>query len=149
MFKKILIAIDGSQPAVAAIEAGVELAGQLDAKVVLLHVVDVSAAFLPEVGITDRERLADLHRVGEGVLTHAIARVPASVKAERLLVEGEPADAIITAAREWSADAIVLGSDSRGRLAHFLLGSTADSVIRRAPCPVLTVRPQPATLPRI
>jgi nucleotide-binding universal stress UspA family protein len=59
-----------------------------------------------------------------------------------MLLEGEPAETIIEAAKEWRADAIVLGSDSRGRLAHFLLGSTADTVIRRAPCPVLTVRQQ-------
>jgi nucleotide-binding universal stress UspA family protein len=56
------------------------------------------------------------------------------------MVEGDPAETILNSAREWNADLIVIGSDSRGRLAHFLLGSTADSVIRKASCPVLSVR---------
>jgi len=56
------------------------------------------------------------------------------------LREGDPADTILAMAAEWNAELIVIGSDSRGRLAHFLLGSTADSVIRKAKCPVVAVR---------
>ncbi|MBC8106225.1 MAG: universal stress protein [Anaerolineae bacterium] len=56
------------------------------------------------------------------------------------LPEGDPADVTVSTAKLCDADPIVIGTDRRGRLAHFLLGSTADSVIRRARCPVLVVR---------
>ena len=57
--------------------------------------------------------------------------------------EGVPADEIVLAVRTWEADLIVIGTRGRNRVAEFLLGSVADAVIRRAPCPVLTVGHEP------
>ena len=84
--------------------------------------------------------MVELRRIGRLALDEARAQVPDSLRLEDILVEGDPADLIIATAREWGADLVVLGNDSRGRLAHFLLGSTADAVIRKAPCPVVSVR---------
>jgi nucleotide-binding universal stress UspA family protein len=81
-----------------------------------------------------------LRHDGVAALDAACRRIPPELKVERLLVEGDPSEMIILTARDCRADLIVLGNDSRGRLVHFLLGSTADSVIRRAPCPVVAVR---------
>jgi len=147
MIKKILIAIDAGGPADSAVAAGLCLAKQLAAEVTLLHVVDVTLAFRPELGVSDDARVAELRRSGQRLLDQTIARCNGSTNVKRLLVEGEPAETIIAVAGELSADLIVIGSDSRGRLAHFLLGSTADSVIRRAPCPVVTVRDNPTQKP--
>ena len=143
MFKRILIAIDDSKPAARALEAGIELAQELRGEIAIAHVIDTAAALTPQYGIVDEKRLEELQRNGQLLLKDAVSQVPGRIQAAAMLQEGEPSETIVALANEWDADVIVLGSDSRGRLAHFLLGSTADSVIRRAPCPVLTVRQQP------
>jgi nucleotide-binding universal stress UspA family protein len=148
MFKRILIAIDDSPPAARALESGVSLAGELGGDLAIAHVVDTGSAFHPELGTYDERLLQELRRSGQLLLRAAVAQVPGGIQAIQMLLEGDPAETIIEAAKQWRADVIVLGSDSRGRLAHFLLGSTADSVIRRAPCPVLTVRQQTEVKPR-
>ena len=148
MFKRILIAVDESAPAARALESGVSLARELGGELAIAHVVDTASAFHPELGAYDEKLLQELRRAGQLLLKAAVAQVPGEIHAVQMLLEGDPAETIIEAAREWRADAIVLGSDSRGRLAHFLLGSTADTVIRRAPCPVLTVRQQTEVKPR-
>jgi nucleotide-binding universal stress UspA family protein len=84
--------------------------------------------------------VAELRRQGDELLSETLLQLPARSNVQRLLVEGDPAECILATASNWPADLIVIGSDSRGRLAHFLLGSTADSVIRRATCPVMSVR---------
>jgi len=147
MIRKILVAIDCSAPATRAIDVAVELAGDLDARLAAVHVVDASLAFVPELGAIDSEKMAALRRVGETAMEEARARVPQTILFECFLVQGDPAEEIIHVAEKWPADLVVIGSDSRGRLAHFLLGSTADSVIRKASCPVVSVRadvPTPA-----
>jgi nucleotide-binding universal stress UspA family protein len=140
MFKRILIAIDDGKPAARAVEVGIDFARQVQGEIAILHVVDTAAALTPELGVVDEHRLLDLRRRGESLLSASLSRVPSTLRVTRQLREGDPGETIITTAREWDADLIALGSDSRGRLAHFLLGSTADAVIRRAPCPVITVR---------
>jgi len=142
MFKNILIAVNDSKPAWSALTTGAELAAQLGGRVMLLHVVDVDLAFGPELGAGKPRLLKGLRRSGEELLRRMRSRIAEAIECDHAVVEGESADGIITTAREWPADLIVLGSDSRGRLAQFLLGSTADAVIRHAPCPVLTVRDQ-------
>jgi nucleotide-binding universal stress UspA family protein len=139
MFRRILIALDGGEPARRAVDVAVQLAGELDGKLAAIHVVD-SLQAPSELTINDAEVMADLRLRGEEILDVGCARVPPSVPVERFLFVGDPAESILSTATEWHADVIVIGSDSRGRLAHFLLGSTADSVIRKAPCPVITVR---------
>jgi nucleotide-binding universal stress UspA family protein len=147
MLRKLLIGIDGSGPSRAAIDAGVALAAQLNATVALLHVVDVAAAFGADPAVPDEDALAQLRAFGKKLMEATLERVRKTLEPERaVVVEGDPAETLISLARDWRADAIVIGSDSRGRLAQFLLGTTADAVIRRAPCPVLTVRQQPEQL---
>ena len=62
-----------------------------------------------------------------------------SITSEQMVREGAPDVEILTAAKLFEADMIVMGTRARGRLAQFLLGSTAEAVVRRAACPVLTV----------
>jgi universal stress protein A len=66
--------------------------------------------------------------------------VPAST-AWQFLREGKPADEILAAAREWEADVIVIGTHGRSGVSRLVLGSTADLVVRHAPCPVLVIKP--------
>ncbi len=140
MFRKIMIAVDNGPPATRAIDVAVGLAEQVGAKVCLVHVFDPSRSFYPEIQVLDERSVSRLKHEGEHILQTACDRVPKHIKVERVLLEGEPSEGILDFARQWHADLIAIGNDSRGRIAHFLLGSTADAVIRRAPCPVMTVR---------
>jgi universal stress protein A len=56
------------------------------------------------------------------------------------VMTGDPADAIVQAARDYDADLIVMATHGRTGLQHVLLGSVAEKVVRQAPCPVLTIR---------
>lgn len=64
------------------------------------------------------------------------------LKIEKLIRRGKPFVEIIIAAREKEADLIVMGTHGRTGLSHSLMGSVAEKVVRKAPCPVLTVKPR-------
>ena len=63
-----------------------------------------------------------------------------NVPVERRLLAGDPADAIIRLAESEHIDLIVMGTHGRRGLSRLLMGSVAESVVRVAPCPVLTVK---------
>jgi nucleotide-binding universal stress UspA family protein len=70
------------------------------------------------------------------------------VQVEQRLLEGDAATEILRLAEETKCDVIVIGTHGRTGLARLLMGSVAEQVVRRAPCPVVTVKtPQPATTP--
>jgi nucleotide-binding universal stress UspA family protein len=140
MFKRILVAVDETKLAARVVDVAAELAIPLGAEIALVHVIDESRAYTLDLAVLDEGLLSNLRSDGVAALDAAYRRIPVEVKAQRLLVQGDPSEMIIATALERNTDLIVLGNDSRGRLAHFLLGSTADSVIRRAPCPVVAVR---------
>jgi nucleotide-binding universal stress UspA family protein len=62
------------------------------------------------------------------------------VRVESQVMEGDPVDMILRAAEETHSDVIVMGTHGRTALARLLLGSVAEAVLRKAPCPVLTVK---------
>lgn len=62
------------------------------------------------------------------------------VHLDYLLLEGDPAELIVSAAHEHSADLIVMGMHGRSGISRLLMGSTAEQVLRRAPCPVITLK---------
>jgi nucleotide-binding universal stress UspA family protein len=140
MFKKILVAVDETKLAARVVDVAAAFATQLAADVAVVHVIDESRAYILDLGVLDDVLMSSLRGDGLAALDAAYRRMPLGLKVQRMLVRGDPSEMIIATAQNWQADLIVLGNDSRGRLAHFLLGSTADSVIRRAPCPVIAVR---------
>lgn len=138
-FKRILIAIDGSETASLAIRHGVALASGLGAEIRTIFVFEPMASYASEIGLSPDELLqvasAEDVRVREaldhtGVLPHGT---------EHLLRVGHPATMIDKEARNWPADLIVMGSHGRGGLGRVLLGSVAEHVVRHAPCPVLVI----------
>ena len=138
--KTVLVATDFSECAEQALDYAVALAGKLDAKIHLLNAIGIPAMGIPEVGVAVTNTLIE-----STVRTHhaeldklAIRR--ASVNIETVLRTGDARDVIIDVAREVGADLIVMGTHGRGPVAHMLMGSVAEKVVRKAPCPVLTVR---------
>jgi nucleotide-binding universal stress UspA family protein len=144
LFERVLIAVDGSKTSTRAVQVGHELARQVGAAIALVHVLDLAKGFTPELGIADTRVIDELREVGVDVLDRCFHEIsPAGevgvIPVTRLMREGDPASEIVRAADEWRADVIVIGTHARGPIARFLLGSTAEAVVRRAHCPVLTV----------
>ena len=142
LFKKILVAVNDSEPAGWAVDLAQAMAEDSGAQLAIVHVVNRPHIPAPEFEAPSAQLLVDLRRGGEELLYRMIAKVPARLSPERLMREGKPSDEIIGAAGEIGASVIVMGAHGRSRLAYLLIGSTAEAVIRQAPCPVVTVRQQ-------
>ena len=80
---------------------------------------------------------ADAHKKMEGMLTPPQEE---GLAVERMITRGTPFIEIIRTAKEHDVDMIVLATHGRSGLAHVLMGSVAEKVVRKAPCPVLVVR---------
>lgn len=138
--QRLLVALDGSEAAAHAVDLTADLADALRAEVALVHVVDPKLAVRPEGGVPAATLLFELQRDGRQLLSTAVARLHTSPPPWQFLGEGKPADEIIKAAREWDAQLIVVGTHGRSGLQRVLMGSTAEAVVRHAPCPVLVAR---------
>ena len=139
VFKRILVAVDLSQAASWAVNVARSMADEMKAEVLLVHVMNKLAAE-PNGGAVTRAKLAlNLKRKGRALLRRTHARFSPGVKVSELLREGSPADEIIASAVDWDAQLIIIGAFSSRRLAHLMLGGTAETVARMAQCPVVTV----------
>jgi universal stress protein A len=141
MFSSILVPTDFSPPSAAALACARELAGRFGASLHLLHVAE--SVFLRAVSEDPRERRDALLRQLQTLLpAEEQRRVALTVAVER---SDEPADEIARHARVEDIRLIVMGTHGRTGLSRLLIGSVAEKVVRRAACPVLTVR-RPAPL---
>ncbi|HEY1912702.1 MAG TPA: universal stress protein [Vicinamibacterales bacterium] len=143
--RKILVATDFSEPSEAALAYGRELARTFGAKLTLLHIVDdVTAHTFATDGAmlidAEAQSVADAaaHRRLESSLSEDDRRELQATTA--LVMSMKPATAIVSYAQESGVDLIVMGTHGRGGVAHFLMGSVAEQVVRTAPAPVLTIR---------
>lgn len=136
-FKTILFATDFSAPSNVAFEVASALARDYKARMIALHVVEPAGAgyseFAPYIGPEEDkgEAMAKLQ---------AIKALSSRATIEHRLLEGDPAAVIAETAAETGADLIVMGTHGRTGLTRLVMGSVAEEVLRRAPCPVLTVR---------
>ena len=145
MYKKILVAIDGSPTSALGLKEAIRLAKDQSARVVLLHVIDeLAVTRYPEVVFYAGDLIGSLQEAGARILAKAEAQVRRSgLRPQTLRVDSRGrtvAEVIVGQARKLKADVIVLGTHGRRGLTHLLLGSDAESVVRAAPVPVLLVR---------
>ena len=140
MFARILVPIDFSPPSEAALARGRELADTFDAELHLLHIAE--NPFLRAV-VSDSQSLEEAPRRWlQDRLTDGERRRGAVTVVEQ---SDEPADAILRYAKSANVDLIVMGTNGRTGLARLALGSVTEAVVRKAPCPVLTVHSPGAT----
>jgi nucleotide-binding universal stress UspA family protein len=144
--KKILYPTDFSEYSLAALPYAVDLAQQNDAELYCLYVVEI-----PQEEYLTSEYMVPLnvpHVPEDKILRNARARLDRFV-AEKLsgidnvtsrVLAGVPFVEIIRYARDQSIDLIVIGTHGHSALAAMLLGTVAEKVVRKAPCPVLTVK---------
>jgi len=141
--KKILCPVDFSESSEHALRYAVAFAAAYDAELALLHVVELP--FLPAYSTAG---VPDLSLPVERIEEQCAAQLNALVEKYRPLhgkisgqvVVGVPFLEIIRAARSSEFDLIVVGTHGRTGIKHLLIGSVAEKVVRKAPCPVLTVK---------
>jgi nucleotide-binding universal stress UspA family protein len=142
VLKKVLVPTDFSENSKAAIRYGCALCEAFDAEMHLLHVMEDPMIYPPMAeGYAPAMDFAELEREVEQQLQQAVsAEWQQKIKIERVTRRGAPFLEVIRYAKEAPVDLIVMGTHGRGAIAHMLLGSVAEKVVRKAPCPVLTIR---------
>lgn len=144
MYRRILVAVDGSRAAARALDEAIRLAADQAAALRLLHIVEMP--YIVDGETVDFAALADERaEPGRALLAEVSARVRrAGIEPDVVLGStdgGRVGDAIVAEAMRWPAELIVLGTRGHG-LVHRLLGSTAEDVMRATSVPVLLVRGQ-------
>jgi Universal stress protein UspA and related nucleotide-binding proteins len=140
--KTILVPFDFSECSNAALRYGLELARKFDASLHLLHVIQDPATqpwaaegfAVPLLDVVDQWQKEAALRLAKAIPAEDRARATA------VCTIASPYPEILRYAGEHSIDLIVMGTHGRGGVTHMLLGSITEKVVRRAPCPVLTVR---------
>ena len=137
--ENILVPMDFSEFSLKALRYAVPFAQQFGATLTLLHVVELPA-YTPELPypppLQPEQHDAAVRRLEE----FRWKLIPGDVNVNMTVRHNFIFEAILEAAREIPADLIVTTTHGRTGLMHMLIGSTAENVVRRAPCPVLVVR---------
>lgn len=139
----ILVPTDFSENAQKALDLAKEIARGTNATLHLIHVVepvvypaDWSYA---QVGFADLERELETNMQKElNIMADHLQKE--GYKVETAILRGRASDEICAYAKDHKASIVAIGTHGRGGLEHFLFGSTTERVLRKAPCPVLSVR---------
>ena len=147
LFKRIVCAIDFSDCSMQALNYAMSLAQEADAHLTVMHVLEwppempgnVPDTVLAGPGISEYAAMAEEDR-----RARLNAAVPDTVRAyctvDTVLTSGKPYREILRVAADQDADILVIGIHGRGAIDRLLFGSTAQHLVRQAPCPVLTLR---------
>jgi nucleotide-binding universal stress UspA family protein len=142
LVRTILVAVDFSETSDHALEVGLDLAQAFGASVHVVHVYQIpvygfpDGAFLAGPEVATRLAQASQRGLDEIVARHA-SRGVAMVSH---LKEGPAHEGILDTGEEISADLLIVGTHGRGAIAHALLGSVSEKIVRTSKIPVLTVR---------
>ncbi|MGH9141151.1 MAG: universal stress protein [Vicinamibacterales bacterium] len=143
--KNILVATDFSQPSDAALTYGRALARNFQATLHVVHVVGSISTLVygaEAYVVSTPEMQQEVEEAARKQLTELLIDNDQSPLPARsaILTSNAPATAIVDYAARERIDLIVTGTNGRGGVAHLLMGSVAERIVRTAPCPVLTVR---------
>ncbi len=142
--RRVLAPTDFSDHSRPATRLGAEMAAKFGAELILLHVVQDMTLVLPDacmptpVPSPDLEQLTAAAKVG--LADYARTEGLDALNPRLEIRVGPPATEIVEAAKDFGADLIAIGTHGRTGLAHMVLGSAAEQIVRHASCPVLTVR---------
>ncbi len=146
MYKHILVAVDGSATSDKALAEAINLAKDQQARLKIVYTVDdasiFTAADVPDAVGIEKSWIA----AGQKILEKARKKAEdAGIEVETKLLQtdimGEKIpDAIVNEAKTWPADLLVAGTHGRRGLAHLLMGSVAEGIVRSSPTPLLLVR---------
>jgi nucleotide-binding universal stress UspA family protein len=139
-FKRILCPVDFDDNSPCALNEAGALARSGNGQVCLLHVVRINPLATEGFVLGDLQESQMKHARGkiDDIAKTALAGVPYQASIEF----GEPGDMILAAEKNLSADLVVMATHGRRGIAHLVLGSVAETVVRESTIPVLIVRPQ-------
>jgi nucleotide-binding universal stress UspA family protein len=141
---RILVPTDFSKYSEIALNYAAALAEKFGAEIYLLHVVQDLALFIPDAVAVAPPIAVPVEQFTAAAreALQRLVRNPqlAALRVHQEIREGTPFYEIVRFAKEGSIDLIVMGTHGHAGLAHVLLGSVTERVVRKAPCPVLTVR---------
>ncbi len=136
--RRILVPLDFSAMSLKSLQYAVAFAKQFGAALTLVHIVEIPLyADAPYAGLLGQEELAEVKKELEKICA---TRIPPELATEIVVRQNAAFAGILEVARESSADLIITTTHGRTGLKHLFLGSTAEDLVRRAPCPVLVVR---------
>jgi nucleotide-binding universal stress UspA family protein len=143
-WKRICCPIDFSDASRAAMEVAADLARRNAGTLLLLHAYPIPGYTFPDGSVVASPSM--MQELAEGAQRHleewrAEAVALGAPAVEMVKAVGEPAKEIVSFAADQQVDLLVLGTHGRTGLEHALMGSIAERVVRKARCPVLTVRP--------
>jgi nucleotide-binding universal stress UspA family protein len=144
MFKKILCPLDFSEFSNEIVNYAVNIAGKYGSELHLLHVIPNLNYYTPYESFLTPENLVALEssiekEVGKD-FEKIIKKIDTPVKT--ITKSGAPFVEIIEYVKTESIDLVVMGTHGRSGIEHILIGSVAEKVVRKSPCPVLTIRPK-------
>jgi nucleotide-binding universal stress UspA family protein len=142
-FETILFATDFSENSEHAFGYALSMAKAYNARLLILHVinepVDLRGFYVPHISFETLEK--EIEEGAQKMMEKFChSHLAGYDNVETRVVSGIPADEIVRYAQETGASLIILGTQGRTGLDHFLFGSTAERVVRTAHCPVMTVR---------
>jgi len=141
--RTILFPTDFSQGARVAMDHAVSLAQDYNAKLILLYVIQdisVSEWYIPS-SLSVADLVEDMQKSAWQEMGIWAQEVSTKIRdIEKIVIRGVPFVEIVKTAREKNADLVVIGTHGWTGIDHILFGSTAEKVVRKSPCPVLTVR---------
>jgi nucleotide-binding universal stress UspA family protein len=142
-FKEILVPTDFSEYSLRALDYAIEIAEKFASRLEIVYVVE---PLMPAADVAwstvDFDKLTQAHKESGRKRLDALVgeRVPKGIKADTAILLGKPFVEIIKRAKASNTDLIIMATHGRGAISHLLLGSTTEKVVRKAPCPVLTVK---------
>jgi nucleotide-binding universal stress UspA family protein len=143
LFRKILVATDGSEQVRKAVDSAIEIAKLSDAKLYTVYVVALGGYAITPSKDTEWEKAVKEQLIKEGKeatnYVENTGRV-ANIEVESIILEGSPADEIVNFAEKNDIDLIVMGTQGKSAIQRFLIGSVAENVVRHSAKIVLVVR---------
>lgn len=141
-FQRILLATDFSETAACATDLALLMARNFNASLDVLHVLETETPIMMDgVVYLPADYYDNLEKQAAEKLEEVIPRTERDKLSVTLaLRKGAPFVEIVRYARDQKVDLIVLGTHGRGALAHVIMGNVAERVVRKASCPVLTVK---------
>ena len=152
MFETIIVPLDGSEMAEAALPSAKELTSKFGATLILLRAIEDASQRLLQtpavleppaaaaVNVEIVEQIVEADRQEAQAYLSTILQGLGLASAEAVVAEGDPADAISQVAEQRGAGLIIMSSHGRGGLGRLLHGSIADAVLRHGNVPVLLIR---------
>jgi nucleotide-binding universal stress UspA family protein len=144
MIKKILCAVDFSEYTEEVVAYALEVSKRFDAELHLIHVIPLVACIAPYETFLLPEHMLEMERNMDREAEEQFERLLKRLHhpAKKVVRKGIAFLEIVEYAREEGIDLIVVGTHGRTGVQHMLIGSVAEKVVRKSPCPVLTVRPR-------